>query len=104
LSPQKQKEKTFEALFDQIEIVSRREPVLMVFEDVHWIDPNTQEALDMLVPRVEALSVLLVITHRQEYTPHWSEHAHVTMLGLSRLVRRQGEELGAKLTRARALP
>ncbi len=104
LSPQKQKEKTFEALSDQIEIVSRREPVLMVFEDVHWIDPTTEEALDVLVPRVEALSVLLVITHRQEYTPHWSEDAHVTMLGLSRLVRRQGEELVAKLTRGRALP
>jgi len=104
LSPQKQKEKTLEALSDQIEIVSRREPVLMVVEDVHWIDPTTQEVLDVMVPRVEALSILLVITHRQEYTPHWSEEAHVTMLGLSRLVRRQGEELVAKLTRGRALP
>jgi class 3 adenylate cyclase/predicted ATPase len=104
LSPRKQKERTLEALSDQIEIVSRREPVLMVFEDVHWIDPTTQEALDVLVPRIGALSVLLVITHRQEYTPHWSEDGHVTTLGLSRLVRRQGEELVAKLTGGRALP
>ena len=44
LSPQKQKEKTLEMLADQVEARSHRQPVLMVFEDVHWIDPTSQEA------------------------------------------------------------
>ncbi len=50
LSPQKQKEKTLEALAGQVEALARREPVLMVFEDAHWIDPTSQESLDVLVP------------------------------------------------------
>jgi tetratricopeptide (TPR) repeat protein len=104
LSPQKQKEKTLEALADQVEALAQRQPVLMVFEDVHWIDPTSQEALDALVPRLQALSVLLVITYRPEYTPRWADQAHVTILGLSRLVRRQGMELVAKVTQGRALP
>ena len=58
----------------------------------------------MLVPRLQALPVLLVITYRPEYTPHWAEQAHVTTLGLSRLARRQGAELVAKVTGGKALP
>ena len=48
--------------------------------------------------------ILLVITYRPEYTPHWAEQAHVTTLGLSRLGRRHGAELVAKLTGGKALP
>jgi class 3 adenylate cyclase/tetratricopeptide (TPR) repeat protein len=104
VSPQKWKEKTLEALASQVEALSRRRPVLMVFEDTHWIDPTSQEALDVLVPRLHALSVLLVITYRPEYMPRWAQQAHVTILGLSRLGRRQGVDLVAKVTRGRALP
>jgi predicted ATPase len=49
LSPQKRKEKTLEALAAQVEALSRHQPVLMVFEDAHWVDPTSQEALDVLV-------------------------------------------------------
>ena len=72
LSPRRQKEKTLEVLVGQVEALSRRQPVLIVFEDVHWIDPTSQELLDVLVPRLRALPVLLVITYRPEYTPRWT--------------------------------
>jgi len=104
LSPQKQKEKTLEALAGQLETLCQRQPVLMVFEDVHWIDPTSQEALDALVPRLQALPIMLVITHRPEYTPHWPEQPHVTRLGLGRLARRQGTELVTEVARGRGLP
>jgi len=104
LSPQKQKEKTLEALAGQVEALARREPVLMVFEDAHWIDPTSQDSLNVLVPRLQSLPILLVITYRTEYTPHWAEQAHVTTLGLSRLGRRLGAELVARLTGGKALP
>jgi class 3 adenylate cyclase/tetratricopeptide (TPR) repeat protein len=104
LSPQRQKEKTLEALATQVEILARRRPVLMEFEDAHWIDPTSQEGLDVLVPRIQALSVLLVITYRPQYTPRWAQQAHVTVLGLSRLGRRQGAELVSKITEGRVLP
>ena len=96
LSPQKRKEKTLEALAGQVEALSRRQPVLIVFEDTHWIDPTSQEALDVLVPQLQALPVLLMITYRPEYTPRWAQQAHVTTLGLNRLGRRQGSGVGSK--------
>jgi predicted ATPase len=57
-----------------------------------------------LVPRLHGLPVLLIVTYRPEYSPRWSEQAHVTLLGLNRLGRRQGAELVAKLTSGKALP
>ena len=47
LSPQRKKEKTLEALLGLLEDLSRKRPVLMVFEDVHWIDPTSRELLDL---------------------------------------------------------
>jgi class 3 adenylate cyclase/tetratricopeptide (TPR) repeat protein len=104
LSPQKQKEKSLEALVDQLEALSRRQPVLMVFEDVHWIDPTSQELLDALVPRLETMSIMSVITYRPEYTPHWAKRPHVNVLGVGRLERHEGEDLVAKVAQGSVLP
>jgi len=104
LSPQKQKEKTLEVLARQVEALSLRQPVLMVFEDAHWIDPTSQEELNVLVPRVHGRSILLVMTYRPEYQPHWGELGHITMLSLGRLERSQGAELVAKVAHGRGLP
>ena len=54
LSPQRKREKLFEALLNQLEAEARRRPVLMVFEDAHWIDPTSRELLDLTVDRVRA--------------------------------------------------
>jgi class 3 adenylate cyclase/predicted ATPase len=104
LSPQKQKEKTLEALTGQIEALARRQPVLMVFEDAHWADPTSQELLDLTLTRLQALPVLLVLTYRPEYAPAWVGQANVTTLSLNRLARRQGAELVARVTGGRVLP
>jgi hypothetical protein len=45
ISPQRKREKLFEVLLDQLEAEARRRPVLMVFEDAHWIDPTSREFL-----------------------------------------------------------
>jgi class 3 adenylate cyclase/tetratricopeptide (TPR) repeat protein len=104
VSPQKRKEKTLEALAGQLEAISRRRPVLIVFEDVHWIDPTSQEALDALVPRLQERAIMLVVTYRPEYMPHWADQPHVSVLGLARLARRQGAELATQVARGRPLP
>ena len=64
LSPHRKREQTFAALLRQIERLSGRDPVLMVFEDVHWIDPSSRELLDLVVERAARLRVLLLITFR----------------------------------------
>jgi class 3 adenylate cyclase/tetratricopeptide (TPR) repeat protein len=93
LSPQRKRERLFEALLNQLEAEARRCPVLMVLEDAHWIDPTSRELLDFTVDRVRHLPVLLAITFRPEFQPPWSGRAHVTSLALNRLGERDGEAL-----------
>jgi class 3 adenylate cyclase len=103
-SPQRKKEKTFEALLRQLDMLSRRRPVLAVYEDVHWIDPSSRELLDMIVEIVADLPVLLLITFRPEFQPPWTGLAHVSTLNLSRLGRREGAALAALVASDRRLP
>jgi class 3 adenylate cyclase/tetratricopeptide (TPR) repeat protein len=104
LSPQKRKEKTLEALAGRVEALARQAPVLIVVEDVHWIDPTSQELLELLVPKVGGLPVMLVMTHRLEYVPSWAGQPGVTTLTLNRLGRRQGTQLVDTVTEGKALP
>jgi predicted ATPase len=69
LSPQQQKERTFQALVDQLAGLAARQPVLAVYEDVHWSDPTTLELLEKVIDRVQRLPVLILITFRPEFTP-----------------------------------
>jgi class 3 adenylate cyclase/tetratricopeptide (TPR) repeat protein len=97
LSPQRKREKRFEVLLNQLEAEARRRPVLIVFEDAHWIDPTSRELLDLTVDRVRRLPVLLAITFRPEFQPPWVGRFHVTSLALNRLGERDGTALVQKL-------
>jgi class 3 adenylate cyclase/predicted ATPase len=85
LSPQRKREMVFEALLSQLEALARRRPVLMIFEDAHWVDPTTRELLDLMIDRVRRLPVLLIVTFRPEFQQAWGGQPHVAMLGLNRL-------------------
>src|SRR5262249_43208903 len=69
----------------QLEALARRRPVLMVFEDAHWIDPTSRELLDLTFDRVRQLPVLLVVTFRPEFEHGWIDQPQVTMLALNQL-------------------
>jgi predicted ATPase len=104
LPPRRRKQLTLEALADQLEGLSAAQPLLLVYEDVHWIDPSTRELLDLVVERAQRLPVLVLITFRPEFSPPWLRHTHVAALTLNRLSRPQGEELVHELTGAKTLP
>jgi tetratricopeptide (TPR) repeat protein len=104
LSPQQRKEKTLAALLAQLDGLAREQPVLMLFEDLHWIDPTSLELLMAIVDRVQRLPVLLLATARPEFTPPWPSHAHVTALSLTRLSRRECVALVKRITGGKALP
>lgn len=103
-TPQKRKERTLFAQLAQVEGLAAQQPVLMVFEDVHWSDPTTRESLDLLIDRVFVLRVLVIITFRPEFTPPWIGRPHVTLLSLSRLPPRQRAEMITHVTGGKALP
>jgi TolB-like protein/class 3 adenylate cyclase/tetratricopeptide (TPR) repeat protein len=104
LSPQRKKERTLEALIHRLEGLARRQPVVMVFEDAHWIDPTSRELLDLVVDRVCNLPVLLLVTFRPEFQAPWTGQPQVTMLALSRLDRRERTALVAQIAGGKALP
>jgi predicted ATPase len=89
LAPQQQRQKTLEALTAQVEALSHSNPALMIFEDVHWIDPTSLEALGRMVDRLKTLGVLLTITYRPEFDPPWIGRPYVTALSLNRLGERE---------------
>jgi tetratricopeptide (TPR) repeat protein len=104
LSPQRKKERTLEALIQQLEGLACEQSVLMVFEDTHWIDPTSRELLDLTIERVRALRVLLIVTFRPEFQPPWIGQLQVTMLALNRLGRRDRSTLVAQIAGGEALP
>jgi len=104
LAPQKRKEKTLRALVAQAEGLAARQPLLMVMEDVHWIDPTSHESLDLIFDRSPSLRALLIVTFRPEFTPPWTGRPNVTLLSLSRLPSRQRAEMILHLTRGKSLP
>jgi predicted ATPase len=84
LSPRKRKERTLALLVRLIETLAARQPVLMIFEDVDWIDPLSQELLATPVERMIGWRVLLLITARPEFTSPCPSHSHITTLALAR--------------------
>ncbi len=103
-APQQRRQKTLEALTAQMEALSRSNPVLMIFEDVHWIDPTSLEALGRAVDRIRSLGVLLIVTYRPEFEPPWIERAHVAALTINRLGERDIAAMIDRVTGNNQLP
>jgi predicted ATPase/class 3 adenylate cyclase len=104
VTPQRKKEKTFDALFRQVEGLSRQQPVLMLFDDLHWVDPSSRELLDHVIERIADWPVLLLAMFRPEFQPPWTGQPHVTLLTLARLDRRNTAVMVANVAGEAALP
>ena len=104
LTPQKRKEKIFEALLAQFDALAARQPVLLIFEDVHWIDPTSLELLAATVEHMPQLRALLLVTARPQFTAPWPSYPHLTTIALARLGRRDGAALVLGVTGGKTLP
>ena len=103
MSPQRQKEKTIEAIAEQMAGIARHGRVLVIFEVAHWTNPTTLEVLEAVIGRIENEPMLRVITFRPEFEATWAQE-HITQLALSRLPKRQCADMVAKVTGGKALP
>ena len=80
---------TLYALVELLIQFSAKHPLFLVLEDAHWIDPSTQELLDLLVGQIEKGRILLLVTHRPEYQLSFGVRANVSSLTVTRLGRRE---------------
>ena len=104
LTPQRKREKTLEALAWQFVGLARQQPLLVIFEDVHWIDPSSLDLLSLIVQQVLRLTMLVVITFRPEFEPPWTGQAHVKTLALNRLDQRGGAAIVEQIAGGKAMP
>ena len=85
LDPRQKREKTFESLRKLFITESQNKPLMLVFEDVHWIDKTSEEFLDYLIGAIANSHIMLVILYRSEYTHPWDSKSYYTKIGLTQL-------------------
>lgn len=93
LSPQQRRQRTIDALIRQLEGLAQHQPVLQIFEDVHWADPTSLDLLDRNIELIQNVPALLLITFRPEFNPPWVGEPHVSVMALGRLGQRNGAAL-----------
>lgn len=80
LTPQKQKSQTIDILLEILQTLAARHPVLLIIEDLHWIDPSTLELLSIFITQKTETPVLALLTARPEFDPPWDESLDTTLL------------------------
>jgi class 3 adenylate cyclase/predicted ATPase len=104
LTPQQEKQQTQDALAAWLLEEAERQPILVVYEDLHWADPSTIENLGLLVEQVPTAPMLIVLIFRPQFVPPWPTRSHMTPITLNRLERPQVEAMITQLGGGKALP
>jgi tetratricopeptide (TPR) repeat protein len=93
LGPRKKREKKFEALRDLFLNTSEKTPLVLIVEDLHWIDKTSEEFLDYFVGWVANTRIMLILLYRPEYTHQWGSKSYYTKVGLKQLGNASSSEL-----------
>jgi len=104
LTPQQEKQQTQDALAAWLLEEAERQPMLVVYEDLHWADPSTIENMGLLVEQVPTAPMLIVLIFRPQFVPPWPTRSHMTPITLNRLERPQVEAMITQLGGGKELP
>ena len=92
MDPQVRRQRTFEALKKLLLRESLNQPLLLIMEDLHWIDNETQSFLDTLSEGIASTQVLFLVNYRPEYKHDWGRKTYYTQLRLAPLGKAEAEE------------
>jgi predicted ATPase len=104
VSPEQQKQQTLHALLTILLRIAAHQPVLLVMEDLHWVDPTTLEFLSLLVDQGPTARILALLTFGPDFSPPWTGRSHLTQVTLHRLPRRQAVEVIRQVAHGKVLP
>ena len=104
MAPQRRKHRIISLLAERLAGLTRAGPLLVLVEDIHWADPSTLEVLDAQIARAQDLPVLMVMTCRPDFKPHWGGYGHVTLHPLNRLGRSDSRAIAERVAGGKALP
>ncbi len=104
LTPQRQKQRTLEMLLAFALERAAEHPVVLIIEDLHWVDPSTLEFLTLLLDQGPTAAIFTILTCRPEFQPPWGLRTHLTPLALHRLPPAQVRVLIEQVTGGKPLP
>jgi class 3 adenylate cyclase/DNA-binding winged helix-turn-helix (wHTH) protein/predicted ATPase len=104
VSPEQQRQQTLHALLGLLLRLAAAQPLLLVMEDLHWVDPSTLEWLSLLVDQGPTARILALCTCRPDFRPPWTGRSHCTQVTLARLPQRQATALTHQVAHGKALP
>ncbi len=104
LTPQQQKKRTFTAVLDLVRAQCWKQPIILVCEDLHWMDPTSWELLQQLHQHVRDWPVLVILSFRPEIRLPWTDESQITTLVLNRLEPTHVASIIESLTDGSALP
>ena len=87
------KERISEYLGQIVIRASEPKPIVLIVEDLHWIDKNSEFLLEDLINSIAGSAVLLILTYRPEYEEHWGRKSHYNQLNLNRLINRESVDM-----------
>jgi predicted ATPase/class 3 adenylate cyclase len=93
LAPEAVKHRTFEALRGLVSDSASRRPLVLVIEDLHWVDPTTAEFLTFLLEHIAGARVLLLCTYRPEFVCTWSRKSYHRVITLTPLAPPDGSQM-----------
>jgi predicted ATPase len=104
LTPERQRQRTLETLLTVLRGLAVHQPVLLIMEDLHWVDPSTLEFLGLLVAQAATARLYVLLTWRPEFQPPWPPPVHQTTLTLGRLLPAQVAQLATQVAGGKPLP
>jgi len=104
MSLQRQKQRLFNELMELLAAYAARSPVLLVVEDLHWIDPSSDELVGILIDRLRTLPVLALFTARTEFQAHWDTNGHLHSIALAPLERSDSISMIGLLCEGKGIP
>jgi tetratricopeptide (TPR) repeat protein len=104
LTPLQQKQQTQDVIIAMILEQAERQPLLALWEDLHWTDPSTLELIGLLIEQAPTASLLIVLSARSEFVPPWATRSHVTPITLNRLEHVHAKALVKRIAGAKSLP
>jgi class 3 adenylate cyclase len=104
LTPEQQRQRTFDVVLALVDALAAQQSVLLIVEDLHWVDPSTLELLTLLLDQVPTLRLYLVLTCRPTLQPTWGFRTHLTPIVLNPLTPPHVEAMVQEMLRGRRLP
>jgi class 3 adenylate cyclase/predicted ATPase len=104
LTPEGQKQLIFDTMLGVLLEIASRQPLLVVMEDLHWVDPTTLEFLNLLVDQIAISRIFALFTYRPNYNPSYRPRPYITPLMLRRLTREKSIDMIRHISGGKNLP